>query len=139
MSLKITKQRTINAEFNVEEEGTTVLVKQTYISIDENAVSSVQENMPFYAYYDQFKKQQLLKWLENSHSDIIGGAGRMYTASGNWISSAYLEIALESSSIGGGGYMLQMRFKNYSRDPRPIPAGRQNRLEWIENNLENIR
>lgn len=45
MSLKITKQRTINAEFNVEEEGTTVLVKQTYISIDENAVSSVQENL----------------------------------------------------------------------------------------------
>lgn len=45
MSLKITKQRTINAEFNVVEEGATVLVKQTYISIDENAVSSVQENL----------------------------------------------------------------------------------------------
>ena len=45
MSLKITKQRTINAEFNIEEEGATVLVKQTYISIDENAVSSVQENL----------------------------------------------------------------------------------------------
>lgn len=45
MSLKITKQRTINAEFNVVEEGTTVLVKQTYISIDENAVSSIQENL----------------------------------------------------------------------------------------------
>ena len=101
--------------------------------------NSLKMNMPFYAYYDQFKKQQLLKWLENSHDDIIGGAGRMYTAGGNWISSAYLEIALESSSIEDGGYMLQMRFKNYSRDPRPIPAGRQNRLEWIENNLENIR
>ena len=45
MSLKITKQRTINAEFNVEEEGTTVLVKQTFISIDTNAVSTVQENL----------------------------------------------------------------------------------------------
>lgn len=101
--------------------------------------NSLKMNMPFHVYYDQFKKQQLLKWLENSHEDIIGGAGRMYTASGNWISSAYLEIALESSSLGGGEYMLQMRFKNYSRDPRPIPAGRQNRLEWIENNLENIR
>ena len=101
--------------------------------------NSLKMNMPFHAYYDQFKKQQLLKWIENSREDIIGGAGRMYTAGGNWISSAYLEIALESSSIGGGGYMLQMRFKNYSRDPRPIPAGHQNRLEWIENNLENIR
>lgn len=56
MSLKITKQRTINAEFNVEEEGATILVKQTYISIDENAVSSVQENLlnaELYAKYRQ--------------------------------------------------------------------------------------
>ena len=41
MSLKITKQRTINAEFNVEEEGATILVKQTFISVDSNAVSTV--------------------------------------------------------------------------------------------------
>lgn len=100
--------------------------------------NSLKLNMPFYAYYDMFKKQQLLKWLENNRDDdIIGGAGRMYTAGGNWISSAYLEIALESSSIGGGGYMLQMRFKDYSQEP--IPSGRQNRLKWIESNLENIR
>lgn len=101
--------------------------------------NSLKMNMAFHAYYDQFKKQQLLKWLETSHDDIIGGAGRMYTASGNWISSAYLEIALESSSLGGGSYMLQMRFKDYSKGQEPIPSGRQNRLKWIENNLENIR
>lgn len=45
MALKITKQRTINAEFNVEEEGATILVKQTLISIDTNAVSTIQENL----------------------------------------------------------------------------------------------
>lgn len=45
MALKITKQRTINAEFNVEEEGATVLVKQAFISVDSNAVSTVQENL----------------------------------------------------------------------------------------------
>lgn len=45
MSLKITKQRTINAEFNVEEEGATILVKQTFISVDSNAVSTVQESL----------------------------------------------------------------------------------------------
>lgn len=101
--------------------------------------NSLKLNMPFYAYYDMFKKQQLLKWLENNRDDVIGGAGRMYTASGNWISSAYLEIALESSSLSGGEYMLQMRFKDYSRSQESIPAGRQNRLEWIEKNLENIR
>ena len=101
--------------------------------------NSLKMNMTFHAYYDQFKKQQLLKWLENSREDIIGGAGRIYTADGNWICSAYLKVALESSSLGDGSYMLQMRFKNYSRDPRPIPAGRQNRLECIEKNLENIR
>lgn len=107
--------------------------------IDYYMDNSLKMNIPFYAYYDMFKKQQLLKWLENNHDDIIGGSGRMYTASGNWISSAYLEIALESSSIGGGEYMLQMRFKDYSRSQEPIPAGRQNRLKWIRDNLENIR
>lgn len=101
--------------------------------------NSLKMNMKFHAYYDQFKKQQLLKWIEDSREDVIGGSGRMYTADGNWISSAYLEVALKSSDLGNGSYMLQMRFKNYSRDPRPIPAGRQNRLEWIEKNLENIR
>ncbi len=101
--------------------------------------NSLKMNMTFYAYYDQFKKQQLLKWIQNSREDIIGGVGRMFTAGGNWSSRAYLEVALESSNLGGGSYMLQMRFKNYSRDTRPIPAGRRNRLEWIEKNLENIR
>ena len=57
MSLKITKQRTINAEFNVEEEGATVLVKQTYISIDENAVSIVQENLLNAELYAKYRKQ----------------------------------------------------------------------------------
>lgn len=101
--------------------------------------NSLKLNMPFYAYYDMFKKQQLIKWLENSHDDIIGGAGRMYTSSGNFIANAYLEVALESSSLGGGSYMLQMRFKDYSKGQEPIPSGRQNRLKWIEKNLENIR
>ena len=101
--------------------------------------NSLKMNMPFHVYYDQFKKQQLLKWLETSRDDIIGGNSRMYTASGSYIANAYLEVALESSSLGGGSYMLQMRFKNYSGSQEPIPSGRQNRLEWIENNLENIR
>ncbi|MCE2304021.1 anti-CRISPR protein AcrIIA6 [Streptococcus thermophilus] len=101
--------------------------------------NSLKMNMPFYAYYDMFKKKQLLKWIETSREDIIGGTGRMYTASGNWIANAYLEIALESSSLGDGEYMLQMRFKDYSKGQEPIPSGRQNRLEWIESNLENIR
>lgn len=101
--------------------------------------NSLKLNMAFHAYYDQFKKQQLMKWLENSREDIVGGTGRMYTASGSYIANAYLEVALESSSLGGGEYMLQMRFKDYSRSQEPIPSGRQNRLEWIENNLENIR
>lgn len=101
--------------------------------------NSLKLNMPFYAYYDMFKKEQLMKWLENSRDDIIGGTGRMYTSSGSYIANAYLEIALESSRLGGGSYMIQMRFKNYSRSQEPIPSGRKNRLEWIKNNLENIR
>lgn len=101
--------------------------------------NSLKLNMPFYAYYDMFKKQQLLKRLKNNRDDVICGTGRMYTASGNYIANSYLEVALESSRLGSGSYMLQMRFKNYSKSQEPIPSGRQNRLEWIENNLENIR
>ncbi|MCE2082949.1 anti-CRISPR protein AcrIIA6 [Streptococcus thermophilus] len=101
--------------------------------------NSLKMNMAFHTYYDQFKKQQLMKWLETSREDIIGGTGRMYTASGSYIANAYLEVALESSRLGGGEYMLQMRFKDYSRSQEPIPTGRQNRLEWIETHLENIR
>lgn len=101
--------------------------------------NSLKMNMTFPAYYDQFKKQQLLGWLKNNREDIVGGSGRVYTADGNWISSAYLGISLKSSMLEEGEYLLQMRFKNYSKDPRPIPAGKQNRLTWIENNLENIR
>lgn len=101
--------------------------------------NSLKLNMPFYAYYDMFKKQQLIKWLETSHEDIIGGTGRMYTSTGSYIANAYLEVALESSRLVGGSYMLQMRFKDYSKGQEPIPSGRQNRLEWLESNLENIR
>ena len=101
--------------------------------------NSLKLNMPFYAYYDMFKKQQLMKWLENSRDDIIGGTGRMYTSDGSYIANAYLEVALESSSLGSGSYMLQMRFKDYSRSQEPIPSVRKNRIKWIENNLENIR
>lgn len=95
--------------------------------------NSLKLNMPFYAYYDMFKKQQLINWLKNNREDIIGGVN------GNYIANSYLEVALESSSLGSGSYMLQMRFKDYSKSQEPIPSGRQNRLEWIENNLENIR
>lgn len=91
----------------------------------------------FPTYYDQFKKEMLIKWIENSCDDIIGDIVGMYTASGNWIANAYLEVALESSSFGGDSYMLEMRFKNYSREE--IPAGRKNRLEWIEQHLGDIR
>lgn len=56
MSLKITKQRTINAEFNVEE-GATILVKQTFISVDSNAVSTVQENLVNAELYGKYRKQ----------------------------------------------------------------------------------
>ena len=102
--------------------------------------NSLKMNMPFYAYYDQFKKQQLLKWLQNSRDDIICGKGRILTAGGNWISSAYLEVALKSSAFEDGEEMLQMRFKHCPRHPRPnpVPSGQKSRVEWIEKNLENI-
>lgn len=68
MSLKITKQRTINAEFNVEESGTTVLVKQTYINVDANAVSTVQENLLDATLYAKHRKE--MRTDENALNEL---------------------------------------------------------------------
>lgn len=101
--------------------------------------NSWKMTMSFPAFYDMFKKEHLLKWLKESPKDVIGGTGRIYLSNGNMIANAYLEVALESSDLGEGNYLAQMRFKNYSKDPKLIPSGRENRLTWIEENLENIR
>lgn len=101
--------------------------------------NSLKFNMAFHTYYDLFKKQQLMKWIKDNHDDIIVGTGKMYTSSGSYIANACLEIALGSSRLGSGSYMIQMRFKDYSKGQEPIPSDRKNRLEWIKNNLENIR
>lgn len=68
MSLKITKQRTINAEFNVEEAGTTVLVKQTYINVDANAVSTIQENLLDATLYAKHRKE--MRTDENALNEL---------------------------------------------------------------------
>lgn len=57
MALNVTKSRTIDARFTVEDEGATIEVKQTYISIDNNAVSSVNENMINADLYAKYRKE----------------------------------------------------------------------------------
>lgn len=98
-----------------------------------------KSSMSFPAFYDMFKKELLMKWLEQYPDDVIGGTGRMYMSNGNFIANAYLEVALESSKIDDDNYLLEMRFKNCSPNPKPIPSGRENRLKWIQQNLEHIR
>ena len=94
--------------------------------------NSLKMNMTFHAYYDQFKKQQLLKWLENSREDIIGGAGRIYTADGNWICSAYLKVALESSSLGDGHICFKC-------DSRTILVTQDQYLQGVKIDLNGLR
>ena len=94
--------------------------------------NSLKMNMTFHAYYDQFKKQQLLKWLKDSREDIVGGAGRIYTADGNWICSAYLKVALESSDLGEGHICFKC-------DSRTILVTQDQYLQGVKIDLNGLR
>lgn len=92
--------------------------------------------MTFPTFYDIFKKEILMTWLERSPEDIVGGKGRLYTADGNQ-TVVHLELALESSKVEEVGYLSELRFKGDSLEQ--CPAGRENRLDWVRSNLESLR
>lgn len=95
-------------------------------------------SMTFPTFYDKFKKDLFRNWLENHRQDVIGGKERLYDADGNQTTN-YLLVALESSKLSGSdNYMLELRFKDYSKGEE-CPAGRENRLKWFEKNLGEIR
>ena len=67
-------------------------------------------------------------WLKIQREKIVGVINRKYTAQGN-MTTTFLRIEIENT-------FYQMDFK-FSVDK--VPAGRENRLKWIQNNLGELR
>lgn len=82
----------------------------------------------FSSYYLEFRKKHLLEWIEKKSEKITGEIIRKYTAQGN-MTTSFLRIEIE-----GTFYSMDFQF-----NAAKIPAGRQNRLEWIKNNLGELR
>lgn len=95
-------------------------------------------SMTFPTFFDKFKKEVFIGWLENNRDDVIGGKSRLYTATGNQ-TTTFLNVALETTKLfGNDNYMLELRFKQYA-NVEECPAGRENRLKWFEEHLGDIR
>lgn len=81
----------------------------------------------FPSFFNEFKKKHLIEWLENQSKKVVGEINRKYTASGN-MTTSFLTIGIDNTF-----YSMNFKFS----DPK-VPAGRENRLKWIQNNLEQL-
>ena len=82
----------------------------------------------FPSFFNEFKKKHLMDWLKIHSEKVVGEINRKYTASGN-MTTTFLRIEIENT-------FYQMDFK-FNSDK--VPAGRENRLKWIQNNLGELR
>ena len=82
----------------------------------------------FPSFFIEFKKKHLMEWLKIQPKKVVGGINRKYTAQGN-MTTTFLRIEIENT-------FYQMDFK-FNVDK--VPAGRENRLKWIQNNLGELR
>lgn len=82
----------------------------------------------FPSFFNEFKKKHLMEWLKNQSEKVVGEINRKYTASGN-MTTSFLTIEIDNTF-----YSMNFKFS----DPK-IPAGRENRLKWIQNNLGELR
>lgn len=82
----------------------------------------------FTSFFTEFKKKHLMEWLKNQSEKVVAEIKRKYTAQGN-MTTSFLRIEIEET-------FYQMDFK-FNSDK--VPAGRENRLKWIQNNLGELR
>ena len=82
----------------------------------------------FPSFFFEFKKKHLMEWLKIHPEKVVGEIIRKYTASGS-MTTSFLRIEIENT-------FYQMDFK-FNVDK--VPAGRKNRLKWIQNNLGELR
>lgn len=95
----------------------------------EYYISNIKTEMDFLTFFNIYKKRELNKWLSDQLANVVGEIDWHYTADGNQ-TKRFLKISID-------GTKMEMKF--ISTKNEQIPAGRQNRLEWIQNNIEFLK
>ena len=91
--------------------------------------SNIKTQFEFIDFFNDYKKKELEKWLKEQPDKIVGEITRNYDANGNQTPN-YLRISIEGTN-------MEMNF--VPKIIGKVPAGRQNRLEWIQNNLGKLK
>ena len=95
----------------------------------EYSISNKKMEMDFATFFNIYKKRELNKWLSEQPEKVIGEISWHYDADVNQ-EKRFLQISID-------GTKMSMNFM--STKAEKIPAGRQNRLEWIKENVEFLK
>lgn len=90
--------------------------------------SNIKMEVEFTDFFNDYKKQELEKWLKEQPENVVGEMSRHYDADGNQ-TPTYLKISIDGTN-------MEMNF--VPKIIGKVPAGRQNRLEWISDNLNKL-
>lgn len=90
--------------------------------------SNIKTRIEFIDFFKDYKKKELEKWLKEQPELVVGEMSRHYDADGNQ-TPTYLKISIEGTN-------MEMNF--VPKIVGKVPAGRQNRLEWISDNLNKL-
>ena len=93
------------------------------------SISNIKMEMDFTTFFNIYKKRELNKWLSEQPEKVVGQITWNYTADGN-TTRHFLQISIDGTKIS-------MNFMPTKAEK--IPAGRQNRLEWIKENVEFLK
>lgn len=95
----------------------------------EYSISNIKMEMNFLTFFNIYKKRELNKWLSEQSEKVVGEISWHYDADGNQ-EKRFLKISID-------GTKMSMNFMPTKAEK--IPAGRQNRLEWIKENVEFLK
>ena len=91
--------------------------------------SNIKTQIEFTDFFNDYKKKELEKWLKEQPENVVGEMSRHYDADGNQ-TPTYLKISIDGTN-------MEMNF--VPNIIGKVPAGRQNRLEWIKENVEFLK
>lgn len=91
--------------------------------------SNIKTQIDFIDFFNDYKKKELETWLSEQPENVVGEMSRHYTADGSQTRS-FLKISIDGTN-------MEMNFM--PKTTEEVPAGRQNRLEWIEQNKYRLK